>query len=93
MSTEITVVVHAIAQDGVPDMTDDQVGRIAFIWDGAVISGWPLNGEHVTGGPRPLDHWEPSEDRFGGAVTGVTHWLEFPAACWDIERNETPTAR
>lgn len=37
MSTEITIMVHDIATDGLPDM-ENLIGRVAFIWDGAIVS-------------------------------------------------------
>lgn len=84
MSAQITVIVYSIAEDGLPDMDDESLtGRVAFIWDGAIVSGWPLNRLG-----RPADHWEPSEDRFGGEVSGVTHWVEFPDPIWDYERRK-----
>lgn len=80
MATSMTVVVHAISEDGLPDM-DKLIGRVAFIWDGAIVSGWPLNR---IGNPEA---WEPSEDAFGmGPFYGVTHWVEFPTEFWNIER-------
>lgn len=82
---EVMIKIHSIAEDGLPNMDDNaMVGRVAFIWDGAIVSGWPLNRIG-----RPADHWEPSEDRFGGAVSGVTHWVEFPEPVWNLEREET----
>lgn len=61
----MTVKIHEIAKDGYPDM-DKLVGRVAFIFDGRVKSGWPLfkDGE-----------WE---ENGGGVYTGITHWIEFP---------------
>jgi hypothetical protein len=85
---DLTVRVHSIAVDGLPDM-DALVGRVAFLFDGCIVSGWPL---HVV----PTDHttpysgyWEADTDvgnnqRFGG----VTHWVEFPVPMWDIERGD-----
>ncbi len=79
---EIVVKVHSITEDGLPDMDNDALtGRVAFIWDGAVVSGWPLKRMGF-----PDDCWEPSADRFGGPVYGVRHWLEFPEPVWEIGR-------
>jgi hypothetical protein len=87
MSEQMTVTVHAIAEDGLPDM-DSLVGRVAFIWDGAVISGWI----HYSWWRRRLREprgmrrggvlWEGSEDRCGGPFGGVTHWIELPVPAW-----------
>lgn len=87
MSRKITVIVHEIATDGLPPthedgngaLRDDLVGRIAFIWDGYIVSGWPLHANDA-------GCWEPADDQFGGPVHGVTHWAEFPEPIWDLER-------
>ena len=81
MSITRTIIVHSIEDDGVPDNDDRAlVGRTAFIWNGAVVSGWPLQRLGYT-----ADVWEPSEDRFGGPVAGVTHWVELPVPAWRLE--------
>lgn len=84
----MTVRVHAIVEDGLPDM-DKLTGRVAFLWDGEIISGWPLKCDCGEGfDPCPCDddeqRWEPAEDRFGGPLAGVTHWVEFPVSLWNI---------
>lgn len=76
---ELTVKVHAIAEDGLPDMKN-LIGRVAFIWDGYVVSGWPISAEFAS---KP-GLWEPADDRFGGPVQGVTHWVEFPEPTWRL---------
>lgn len=80
MNNELKVILHSIAEDGLPDMTQ-LTGMVAFIWDGCVVSGWPIEAESG----QYIDCWEPSEDRFGGPVRGVTHWLEFPKPFWRLE--------
>jgi hypothetical protein len=82
MMQEITIKIHEVAVDGLPDMKE-LVGRVAFIWDGAVVSGWPID---TTIGYEDYQQWSPSEDRFGGPYIGVTHWVEFPVPVWDLER-------
>lgn len=70
----IEVVVHSIAEDGLPDI-DNTPGEIAFIFDGCIVSGWPLQ-ETDHNGNR---YWEADPDV--GRVTmfgGVTHWLQLP---------------
>jgi hypothetical protein len=74
--------VHEIAKDGLPAM-DDLTGRVAFIFDGCIVSGWPLrdngNGETT---------WEANSDvGHGGVFYGVTHWVEFPVPVWDMTAN------
>jgi hypothetical protein len=74
MSSRISVVVHDIAADGLPDM-DELTGQVAFVWDGHVIHGWPL-----IRGPKE-SRWE---DFNGVPYRGVTHWLEFPVPVWEL---------
>lgn len=83
---ELTIKVHTIAEDGYPDM-EALVGRVLFIFDGCIVSGWPL---HVV----PTDYstaysglWEADSDvGHGRPFSGVTHWIELPMTEWEIER-------
>lgn len=81
-ATSFRVVVHRV-EDGLPDM-DELVGRVAFIWDGHVVSGWPIYNEYLPSDEQRGSLWEPADDRFGGPVSGVTHWIEFPVPVWDL---------
>lgn len=79
---EAKIKIHEIATDGLPprdsdgNLPDHLVGCIAFIWNGAIVSGWPING---------TDLWESDEDAMGvRPFSGVTHWVEFPVAVWDL---------
>jgi hypothetical protein len=117
---EITIKVHEIAVDGLPPGNgepgeQEMIGRVAFIFDGCIVSGWPLfQSEHpdfyspektearATGGrggaQLTLDqrrklaaglHWEADEDvGHHRPFAGVTHWVEFPAPVWNIERGD-----
>ena len=84
---EITIKVHEIATDGLPDM-DNLTGRVAFLFDGCIVSGWPL------GHPPEYDmrfgysgRWEANSDvGHNRPFSGVTHWVEFPEALHVIER-------
>lgn len=81
MST-LTVTVHEIATYGLPDM-DALTGRVAFIFDGCIVSGWPLHELNEYGKP----YWEANSDvgrmtKFGS----VTHWVEFPDPVWELAR-------
>lgn len=78
----LEIKIHEIAKDGLPDM-EALVGRVAFIWDGAIVSGWPI-GERFGGANYHMALWEGSEDRFGGPYYGVTHWIEFPDCFWNL---------
>lgn len=87
------VIVHEIATDGLPNM-EELTGRVAFIFDGCIVSGWPLDVEehsHIydnygwDGSEGAL--WEANSDvghtrPFGG----VTHWIEFPEPLWEVVR-------
>jgi hypothetical protein len=72
-----TILIHSIADENdLPDM-DLLTGKVAFIFDGCIVSGWPLD----TRGPDGEWLWEADSDvgrtrPFGG----VTHWVEFTAA-------------
>lgn len=77
---KVEIIVHEVAVDGLPDM-EKLTGRVAYIWDGAIVSGWPISPE-FGGVTYDGQLWEPSEDRFGGPVIGVTHWVEFPRPVW-----------
>jgi hypothetical protein len=79
---EILVKVHEIAKDGLPDM-DQLTGRVAFIWDGEIVSGWPLNKDE-----DGSMLWRGAEDLFMGPFYGVTHWVEFPVPVRDLEKSE-----
>lgn len=80
MSSAVQVMVHEIEADGLPDMTDDGLsGRVAFVFDGCVVSGWPL-----LRGPQD-QLWEADTDvGRNGPFYGVTHWLEFPVPVWEL---------
>jgi len=74
VSYSLLIRVHEIQTDGLPDMTE-LTGRVAFITEGVIVSGYPLlRGPSETG-------WEADPDIFGccpPAIQGVTHWVEFP---------------
>jgi hypothetical protein len=86
---EITVKVHEIAIDGLPDM-ETLVGRVAFIFDGCVVSGWPLTRWHSREAETMGQLWEADSDvGHGRPFSGVTHWLEFPEPVHQIERHRS----
>lgn len=81
---EMTIKVHEIATDGLPDM-QALTGRVAFLWDGNIVNGWPL---HVNGrnGSAYTGRWEANSDvGHSGPFEGVTHWVEFPVPVWEIK--------
>ena len=79
---DVRIKVHEIATSGLPDMNDKAlVGRVAFIWNGAIVSGWPLTSVGKT------ELWEAAEDAMGAKpYSGVTHWVEFPEPVWALEK-------
>lgn len=84
MSFTRTITVHPVAEDGLPDMRAEGAGRVAFIRDGCVVSGWPVISDGmITADPLAV-LWEPSQDGFGGPVAGVTHWIEFDVPAWAL---------
>jgi hypothetical protein len=77
MPSRLDAIVHAIATDGYPDM-DALTGRVAFIFDGCIVSGGPLHVDPEDYSTPQSGDWEADSDvgrtvRFGG----VTHWVEF----------------
>ncbi len=77
---DIKIKVHEIAVDGLPP-AESLTGCVAFIWDGCLVSGWPLG--------RDLDcKWEANSDvGRHGEFGDVTHWVEFPEPMWDLEKS------
>lgn len=81
---EVSIKVHEIAADGVPDM-ERFAGRVAFIFDGNIVMGWPIHvGEG--GGSDYSGLWEANPAVGRTAFGGVTHWVEFPVAVQDLTR-------
>lgn len=86
-----TIAVHETAVDGLPDM-EKLVGRVAFIFDGCLVSGWPLTGEvaeevRAQHGLSEEDGqmWEGNHDVANTKVfLNVTHWVELPQPAWEL---------
>jgi hypothetical protein len=97
MPQEVTIKVHRIAEDGLPDPATLAAGRVAFIFTGRVLRGRPLHpDEHPetyaqaraetgpAGEPRQL--WEAEEEvAHRRWFDGVTHWIEFPEPVLRLE--------
>jgi len=90
---DMTVIFHEVATDGLPSKTLPP-GRVAFIFDGCVVSGWPLDPkdaafsnayERAGVDPRESAIWEGDSDVSNGRTfSGVTHWIEFPLPLAEI---------
>lgn len=90
MSYTLPFILHPIATDGLPDVPALMAAHrdVAFIFDGCVVSGWPLDpaSEDYPYDPDEYDGilWEANTDVGNNQPkAGVTHWIEFlttPAA-------------
>lgn len=93
MTRLVSMTIHEIATDGLPKM-EELTGRVAFIFDGSIVSGWPLEPDEFPhlyasyGWDASMGTlWEADSDvghtrPFGG----VTHWVEFGEALWEAVR-------
>lgn len=92
MSEKFEATLHEIATDGLPDM-GKLIGRVAFIFDGCIVSGWPLDPSDpdvrenmsyaVDVDSLKETLWEGNHDvAHGRFFPGVTHWIELPVAAW-----------
>jgi hypothetical protein len=73
----------SIEKHGLPDM-EKLTGRVAFIWDGCIVSGWPLYPEHS----HDKGDWEGNDDvARPGKFRGVTTYIIFDKPMWDYEKN------
>lgn len=86
----ISVKIHSIEEDGYPDM-NKLVGRVAFIFYGCIVSGWPLFKEQLekvgcnSYGFKDGD-WEANSNvGLEYPFRGVTHWIEFPTQLTNLE--------
>jgi hypothetical protein len=84
VTTEVTIKIHRIDEDGLPDM-DALVGRVAFLFDGNIVSGWPLHVDPENDRTAYSGRWEADRDvGHHKEFAGVTHWVEFPEAIWNL---------
>lgn len=90
MARRIDVTVHEIATDGLPPQ-EGLSGRCAFVFDGCIVSGWPLYGEDGQG--TYSGYWIANSDvgRVNIKFSGVTHWIEFPEPLHSIDRKSMST--
>ena len=72
--------VYSIEKDGLPDM-DNLTGRVAFIFDGCIVSGWPLHG--IDGHDK--DEWEADSDvGHTGVFYGIKKYVVFDKPVWEL---------
>jgi hypothetical protein len=75
--------IRSIEKHGLPDM-DKLIGRVAFIFDGNIVSGWPLYPHHSF----DKSEWEADSDvGRNGKFIGVTRYIVFDKPIWDYENN------
>lgn len=91
MSRDLTVRVHSIAEDGIPDMNDETLtGRIAFVFDGCIVTGSPLHTDPQDYSTPYSGYWEADTDvGHTQKFAGVAHWVEFPVPVRKIEKPGT----
>lgn len=94
MSYDVEVRIHPIATDGLPDMNANDralVNRVAFIFDGSIVSGWPISEQDPRWSHGDGQLWEANDD-VGNyqPKAGVTHWVEFPEPLHRYERVPLP---
>lgn len=86
MSKQYTIIVHTIKEDGLPPKDFEEAGltgRVAFIFDGDIYSGWPAYGEDQEMPDDPDEIvWEESEHAH--KMMGVEKWIELPVAGWEL---------
>jgi hypothetical protein len=83
---KIEVKVYDVVQDGLPDPTDfSLIGRVAFIGGGGIISGTPVQVIWEMNDDDYPSIWQIDQDVTATKrIGGVTHWVEFPAATWEL---------
>lgn len=72
--------VYTIKEHGLPDI-DNLTGRVAFIFDGSIVSGWPLKGIDNCS----ENDWEADSDvGRHGVFTGVEKYVVFDKPVWEL---------
>lgn len=77
---DLTVRLHATAEDGLPSDELLQDGRVAFLWGTRILTGTPVETY------QRRDYWEADDEARNGQIyySNVTHWLEFPGPLGDL---------
>ena len=87
MPRDMNVRIHSIAEDGLPRRDDEGhlASDVAFIFDGCIVSGWPLHVDPQDYSTPYSGYWEADGDVGRGMkFAGVTHWVEFPEPLYKI---------
>jgi len=72
--------IFEIEKDGLPDM-NKLIGRVAFIFDGCIVSGWPLYGLQN----YSKDQWEANDDvGKHGVFEGIEKYIVFDLPVWEL---------
>ena len=86
MSKQYTIIVHTIAEDGLPPRDLEKAGltgRTAFIFDGSIYCGWPSYDEDEEQPEDPDEvFWEDGET--AKRFMGIKKWIELPAPGWKL---------
>jgi hypothetical protein len=86
---ERIIKVHEIARDGLPSRSDFPTGRVAFIFDGCIVSGWPLYADPDDDTSSYAGLWGANDDvGLNVKFADVTHWVEFDAPLWEIAADD-----
>ncbi|PSR53910.1 hypothetical protein AHMF7605_10465 [Adhaeribacter arboris] len=76
---DINIKIFSIKEDGLPSTDECHTGRVAFFYQGHIISGWPTREINKD------DEWEADSDVGKlGVYTGVTHYTVLPKIIWSI---------
>jgi hypothetical protein len=85
VSHQLTCTVHEVATDGLPTdsrFDHDLHGRVAFVFNSHLISGWPTN----------YGAWKSDGVGDDGVPkAGVTHWVEFPVPIAQLPNEQATT--
>ena len=75
--------VYSITEDGIQHAQDAKPGTLAFIFDGCILSGWPL--KNAEGYENASDScWEGNSDVSFGKFTGVKKYVIFDKPLWEL---------
>lgn len=85
-----TIAEHGLPTDDSGDLKPELTGRVAFIFDGCVVSGWPLYNIHLRYPENnyaiyTVNDWEADTDvGKSGVFTGVEKYVIFEKPIWEL---------